>query len=148
VGAGGFPVAIERNVVTAWVAHNTFLSIIVELGVVGFGIFACLLLMLIYAAIRLPVLGRSLWLVMLLTWALGASGMTWENTKPTWLIFGLLVADSAGVQVAAARKYFPARAFRSTAQAARSPGQSRMLRELHAKLRKSGLEKPPSFERP
>jgi O-antigen ligase len=148
IGGGAFATAIERNVVIAWVAHNSFLSVLVELGIVGFAIFAVLLVMLIYSAMRLPVLGRSLWLVMLLTWALGASGMTWENTKPTWLIFGLLVADSAGVQVAAARKYFPAKAFRSTAQAARSPAQSRMLRELHAKLRKSGLEKPPSFERP
>jgi len=120
------------------------------LGIVGFGIFAGLLLMLIYAALRLPVLARSLWLVMLLTWALGASGMTWETTKPTWLLFGLLAADTAAVQVAAARRYFPARAFRSAgpARAAHSPAHSRMLRELHVKMRKAGLEKPTGLGRP
>jgi O-antigen ligase len=150
VGAGGFPVAIERNVVTAWVAHNTFLSVLVELGVVGFAIFVVLLIMLIYSAWQLPVLGRSLWLIMLLTWALGASGMTWENTKPTWLLFGLLSADAAVVPLAAAKRYFPARSFRSAtvAQAAHTPARSRMLRELHAKLQKAGIEKPPTLERP
>ncbi len=150
VGAGGFGTAIERNVVTAWVAHNTFLSILVELGVVGFAIFVILLVMLMYGAVRLPVLGRSLWLVMMLTWALGASGMTWENTKPTWLLFGLMSAEVAAVQTAAARRYAPARTFRSAAvaQATRTPARTRMMRELHVKLQKAGLEKPPTLERP
>src|SRR5882757_4509339 len=149
VGAGGFPVAIQRNVVTAWVAHNTFLSILVELGVVGFAIFVILLVMLMHSAAQLPVLGRSLWLIMLLTWALGASGMTWENTKPTWLLFGLLSADAAAVQVATARRRFAPNAFGSTAagQVAHSPARSRMLRGLHAKMQKAGIEKPPSWER-
>ncbi len=144
VGAGAFPTAIERSVVTAWVAHNTFLSILVEQGVVGFAIFLILLVMLFYSALKLPVLGRSLWLVMLLTWGLGAAAMTWENTKPTWLLFGLMAADVAAVQVASTKRYSPARVFHSAAagQAAPSPARSRMLRELHAKMRKAGLEKP------
>lgn len=144
VGAGAFPTAIERNVVTAWVAHNTFLSILVEQGVVGFGIFTILLVILLSSALKLPVLGRSLWLVMMLTWALGAAAMTWENTKPTWLLFGLMAADVAAVQFAAAKRYSPARAFNPAAaqQAGLTPARSRMLRELHAKMQKAGLEKP------
>ena len=149
VGAGAFQTAIERNVVTAWVAHNTFLSILVEQGVVGFAVFVLLLVLLIHSTLQLPVLRRSLWLAMLLTWGLGASGMTWENEKPTWLLFGLLAADAVSVQVAAAKRHFAARTFPSAtvAQAAHSPARSRMLRELHVKLRKAGLEKPSTLER-
>jgi O-antigen ligase len=149
VGAGAFQTAIERNVVTAWVAHNTFLSILVEQGVVGFAVFVLLLVLLIHSTLQLPVLRRSLWLAMLLTWGLGASGMTWENEKPTWLLFGLLAADAVGVQVAAAKKHFAARTFSSAAMAhtAHNPARSRMLRELHVKLRKAGLEKPSTLER-
>ena len=145
VGAGAFPASMQRRVVIPWVAHNTFLSVLVEQGVVGFAIFLVLLMTLVYSALQLPVLGRSLWLVMMLTWALGASAMTWESSKPTWLLFGLMSADVAGIQMAA-RRYFPSRVFASAAvgQPAQTPARSKMLRELHLKLQKAGLEKPGS----
>jgi O-antigen ligase len=73
-------------------AHNTFFSILVEEGAIGFSLFAALLITLVLSAWRLPVIDRVFWLCILSTWAIGALDLTWEDRKPTWLIFALLIA--------------------------------------------------------
>ena len=74
------------------VAHNTFLSVLVELGVVGAALLLALLASMLYCAIRMRYLERCLWISLLLTWMIGVSALTWEYHKPTWLLFGLLTA--------------------------------------------------------
>jgi O-antigen ligase len=58
-------------------AHNTFLSILLEEGVIGFTLFFALLLTLIVSAWRLPHIDRTFWLCILATWAVGALDLTW-----------------------------------------------------------------------
>jgi O-antigen ligase len=77
------------------VAHNTFFSILVEQGVIGFALFFALLLTLALSAWKLSRVDRVFWLWILLTWAIGASNLTWDQRKPTWVIFGLLIAVAA-----------------------------------------------------
>ena len=77
------------------VAHNTFFSVLVEEGVIGFALFLALLLTLVLSAWKLPQLDRVFWLFLLLTWAIGACDLTWETRKPTWVIFGLLIAAAS-----------------------------------------------------
>ncbi len=98
IGTGAFRTAVEQRVVTAWAAHNTFLSVLVEMGTVGFGFFLLLLMTLTYGVLRMPALERGLWLVMLLTWAVGVSAMTWEFYKPTWFLFGMIAAQMGALQ--------------------------------------------------
>jgi len=77
------------------VAHNTFISVLVEQGVIGFALFLGILLTLVFSAWHLPLVDRAFWLSVLLTWAIGVSSLTWEDRKPSWFLFGVLVAAAA-----------------------------------------------------
>lgn len=107
VGSGAYPEAVapmlgRPSVPGAqYVAHNTFLSILVETGLIGFALFALLgvLLAFFIAGMRAP--ERTLWGVMLAVWATGVSTLTWEQYKPTWLIVALIMTEWA-------RSYWPA----------------------------------------
>jgi O-antigen ligase len=94
VGAGAYGPSILRMVDIPYVAHNTFLSVLVELGIGGALLFVGLLGCLFYCAVRMRYLERCLWITLLLTWAVGVSALSWDYRKPTWLLFGLLAAHA------------------------------------------------------
>jgi O-antigen ligase len=77
------------------VAHNSFISVLVELGLVGFALFGFILLIAVLQAWRQPRWDRSFWLSLLAVWTIGASTLTWEGRKSTWLFFSLIVASAA-----------------------------------------------------
>ncbi len=92
VGGGAFPVAIPR---VYGVVHNTFLSVLVELGVVGFILFAAVLAFTGRSALVQPGRLSGLWLAVLLIWAIGSFTLTWEHAKATWLFLALVAAGSS-----------------------------------------------------
>jgi O-antigen ligase len=94
VGSGAYGLSVLRALDVPYVAHNTFLSVLVELGVIGALLLFALLAGLFYCAIRMRYLERCLWVTLLMTWAVGVSALTWEYRKPTWLLFGLLAAHA------------------------------------------------------
>ena len=102
VGSGAYPKAVEpwlgvpKVAGFQYVAHNTFLSVLVECGLVGFAIFALLLATLLLYIWTMQSLERFLWLVVSASWAVGVLTLTWEHYKPTWLIMAMITTGWAG----------------------------------------------------
>jgi O-antigen ligase len=72
-------------------AHNTYVSIATETGMVGFTLFLAILVVVLFETWRAPVKNRSMWMAVLATWAIGVLSLSWDFRKLTWLILGLAV---------------------------------------------------------
>ena len=77
------------------VAHNTFYSYLVETGIIGFAIFAIMFGIVLSYAFRQRGLARPLWLTVLATWVVGVNALSWDDRKPTWMIFALVACHYA-----------------------------------------------------
>jgi O-antigen ligase len=90
VGSG----ALRTSTLSGSVAHNTFLSVLAELGLNGLLLFAILLAIVVHQAINQPKWLSWLWLTVLAVWVIGASTLTWEYRKQTWLFLSLVVISA------------------------------------------------------
>ena len=96
VGAGAYPEAVRPRLGTPaiaghqYVAHNTYLSVLVESGLIGFGLFTLTILVLAAFVWMLPSTERALWSVMLLVCGVGVTTLTWEHRKPVWFMAALI----------------------------------------------------------
>lgn len=97
VGGGAFPAAIERESGLHELAHNTYVSISVELGAVGFTIFITILVVTIAPLIRGLSVRTTPGLLLVLVLLIGILSLTWEFRKATWLVIALATMFS-GVQ--------------------------------------------------
>lgn len=77
------------------VAHNSFISVLVELGLIGFLLFGSILLIVFREILKLPKPHLLFWLIQFITWGICASTLTFEHRKPTWLFFSLIISSSA-----------------------------------------------------
>lgn len=99
VGGGAFPAAIEKAAGVRELAHNTFISVAVEMGLVGLLLFGSVLVVLAVPLIRSYSVRTMPGVVLLLTLLIGITPLTWEFRKPTWLVIALLLV-LGGVQIA------------------------------------------------
>lgn len=106
IGANAFRVMVSRELAEpirmgeadpAPPAHNTFLSVLVEQGVLGFAAFCGMLGALAVSLRGMPPFPQRLWIVSLAVWVVGVSSLTWEMRKPTWFFFGLLMAQCGSI---------------------------------------------------
>lgn len=90
-GGGAFPAALEGVVGMRQVAHNTFISVAVEMGAVGFVLFVAILLLIAIPILQRPKASSFPSIVLLATLLLGVTPLSWEFRKPLWLVLSLLM---------------------------------------------------------
>lgn len=94
IGAGAFSEGVRDHLGNDYPAHNVYLAVLVDLGLVGFVLFAAVLLLAIHAIHRASGLERRALAVLIIVLLVGFLSTNWEWRKQTWLILGLLLARS------------------------------------------------------
>jgi O-antigen ligase len=101
VGTGGYKTAITPQLgPAAQVAHNSYLSVLIEQGIVGFSLYMLMFGAALTSVIKLPTLERRFCLVLMGTLALAMFPLTWEDRRPVWFTLGTLVGFSQAILVA------------------------------------------------
>jgi O-antigen ligase len=97
LGAGASPAVLGG---TGFVAHNAFLGVLLDEGLLGFFCFAAMIACCVVQARRLPAMERLLWYSVVFCWTVGAMTLSWEQVRITWFIFACAAAaihcDQAG----------------------------------------------------
>ena len=93
MGTFYFAVAPFRGGIPAG-SHNVYLTILIELGAVGFLMFVSIFTLALYNIIKLPKCERVLWFVLLAQWAVAAMTLNWFLYKGTWLLLGLSITHA------------------------------------------------------
>lgn len=91
VGSGAFAEITD----TGKVGHNFVLSLLVEVGMVGFLLFSGVLMIALGQIRRLPKQQAWMWLAVLAIWLLGALTHNLEYRKQTWLVLSLIVTSAS-----------------------------------------------------
>jgi O-antigen ligase len=98
-GPGGFDAAVAPILGSDHAAHNAFLSVLVEEGLIGLFLYLAMVSIVFLRIRTLPHLEQRFQLILLLALLVAMLPLTWEDRKPVWFILGLLVAQSASMRV-------------------------------------------------
>ena len=90
VGAGAFEQSVTPYAGLPKIAHNTYISVLVELGPLGLLLFVSALLAAALPLLRLPGPERAILLVLGVTLAVALVPLTWEIRKVTWFVLVLM----------------------------------------------------------
>jgi O-antigen ligase len=94
-GTGAFRKAVTPQLgVNTQVAHNSFLSVLVEQGIVGFLLYSAMFIAVFLAVMGLPTLERRFALVLLATLGIAMLPLTWEHRKAGWFVLAALTGLS------------------------------------------------------
>jgi O-antigen ligase len=88
VGAGAF----QSGVGSYFSAHNTFLAVLVEQGLLGFSVFSVILGCALQSTLRAVGEDRKMCVLLLVCWAVGVFTLGWTTNRVTWFVLGLVVS--------------------------------------------------------
>jgi O-antigen ligase len=94
-GAGTFGAAVEPSLNFEWSSHSVPLSILVEDGIVGCGLFLAMFGATMMALRTVPRLQRRFGIVLLLTLGVGSLSLEWGYRKQFWFVLGIVAAEAA-----------------------------------------------------
>jgi O-antigen ligase len=98
-GTSGFIRAITPEMRSAaQVAHNSFVSVLVEQGLIGLTLFLFMFVAAYRGVRRLPLLERRFGLVLMATLVVTMSPLTWEAKKAVWFVLVILVGFSEALK--------------------------------------------------
>jgi O-antigen ligase len=98
IGAGAFEKAVAPFLGYRKTAHNSFLAVLIEQGVVGLTLFLLMFASAFLHVHSAPTQDRRFLLILLLTLFLGLMPRTWEDEKQTWLVLALLLVPAAAAK--------------------------------------------------
>jgi O-antigen ligase len=105
VGFGAFTAATTGFGEKGRVAHNTFISVMTELGLVGLTLYLTFLVMLFRAAWRMPRRERLLWLGILAVSFINSMTAGSQIDKIDWFVQGMILVQAAAcIQLLAAKR--------------------------------------------
>ncbi len=93
VGLGGYRYAIEPYYGIATASHNSFLSVLVDLGITGFALWAIMIAVAIVPGLTVP--GNQRWFngVFALTLLVGIAPLEVEDRKQVWFVLSMLAME-------------------------------------------------------
>jgi O-antigen ligase len=97
-GVGNFRAAVSPRIAETIVAHNTFIELLAEEGIIGFTIMCAFWLMLGRMVYLMRREDRLFWATVFLVWAVCVSTLSWEFNKSTWFIYACLMAHFSTIQ--------------------------------------------------
>ncbi|MBI3554478.1 MAG: O-antigen ligase family protein [Elusimicrobia bacterium] len=97
-GTYNFKFSVSPRAGEVLVAHNTFISLLVEGGLVGFLTMTAFWFYLARMGSFLERDEKLFWLTLFAIWGICAMSLTWETNKTTWLLYSCLMARFASLR--------------------------------------------------
>jgi O-antigen ligase len=98
VGARGFAESVvEAGHSRTHTAHNTYLSVLVEFGIIGFILFISIFLFSIIPNLSINRVDKYFYIILFITMCIGLFPIRWEANKITWLLLAFFMLQNTFV---------------------------------------------------